>query len=73
MDEYIDVFKGDRDIRHVLDRYAADQVDVVIDMPTSFLFEHFHSRWPDAKVGGGDSGGGVSGGVSVVLVVLVWC
>jgi len=50
MDEYIDVFKGDRDIRHVLDRYAADQVDVVIDMPTSFLFEHFHSRWPDAKV-----------------------
>lgn len=48
--DYQRVLNGEEKVRYVLDKYAKANVDCVIDMPPSFLFEHFYNRWPDAKV-----------------------
>jgi len=50
INDYQRVLNGEEKVRYVLDKYAKANVDCVIDMPPSFLFEHFYNRWPDAKV-----------------------
>lgn len=50
LDDYAKFFNGSIPLSKILDRYDDENVDCVVDMPPSFLFEEFSRRWPDAKV-----------------------
>ncbi|XP_078488361.1 uncharacterized protein LOC144745955 [Ciona intestinalis] len=50
LDDYDNFFDGKEILPNIFDKYDRLNVQCVVDMPSSFLFEEFHKRWPKAKV-----------------------